>query len=131
MRDDPKIYTGRIVCGGKENIKGSPSKYEGELKGYLLVRYLCMQGENSIHYMRVVNTDVTSYQSTTPEKCLKTAEKDNKNKYLYACLKNRQQFTPFVVSGNSLLGVEAEATLERIAICLTTKWKKLYSRTCG
>ena len=33
VRDDPKIYTGRAVRGGEDNLKGSPSKDEGDLKG--------------------------------------------------------------------------------------------------
>ena len=32
---------------------------------------------------------------------------------------------------DGILGVEAEATLKRIAICLVTNWWQTYSRTCG
>ena len=63
VRGDPKIYTGRAVGGGKENIKGSPQKDEGDLKGDLLIRDLWTQGKESIQDMRVMNTDTTSYQS--------------------------------------------------------------------
>ena len=76
--------------------------------------------------MRVVNTDATSYQSKNPEKCLETAEKAKKKKYLDACLKQRRHFTPFVVSVKGLLGVDSEATLKRIAICFAMKWKEPY-----
>ena len=41
VRDDPKIYTGRAVRGGKDTLKGSPSKDEGEMKGDLLI-YFCV-----------------------------------------------------------------------------------------
>ena len=41
------------------------NKDEGGLKGYLLIRYLCMMGINSIHDMNVVNTYITSYQDKT------------------------------------------------------------------
>ena len=51
--------------------------------------------------------------------------------YLEACLKQRQHFSPFVVSVDGLLGVEATATLKRIASRLATKWKQHYSKTCG
>ena len=81
VRDDPNIYTGRAVRGGTDNLKGSPSKDEGELKEDLLIRYLWMQGTDSIHNMRVVNTDATSYQSKSPEKCLETAKKAKKELY--------------------------------------------------
>ena len=57
--------------------------------------------------MHVVNTDATSYQSKNPEKCLETAEKEMKKKYLDTCLKQRRNFTPFVDSAVILLGVEA------------------------
>ena len=74
-----------------------------------------MQGIDSIHNIRVVNTDATYYQSKTPKKCIKTTDKDKKKNYLDACLKQCRHFTPFVVSVDSLLGVEAEATLKHIA----------------
>ena len=60
VHDDPKIYTGRAVQGGKDKLKGHPSKDVGELKGDLLIRDLWTQGTDSIHNMRVVNTDATS-----------------------------------------------------------------------
>ena len=74
MHDDPKIYTGCAMCGGKEKLKRSPLKDEGELKGYILVRDLWKQGMDSIHNMCVINTDATSYQSKTPKKFLETTE---------------------------------------------------------
>ena len=81
--------------------------------------------------MRVVNTDATSYQDQNPEKCLETAEKEKKKKYLSAWLKHYQKFTPFVVSAEVLLRVDAEATLKCTANRLTTKWKEPYPHTCG
>ena len=76
-----------------------------------------------------MNTDTVSYQSQTPEKFLETAECKKKRMYLNACLNWRRHFTPFVASVDGLLGVEAEATLKRIAIHLAQKWKELYSCT--
>ena len=116
--------------GWKDKLKGTPSKDEGDLKGDLLIRDLWAQGTDSINEMRVVNTDATSYQSKTPEKCLKNAEKEKKKKYLNACLKNCRNFTNFVASVDGLLRVEAEATLKLITSRLVTKWKETYSRTC-
>ena len=43
--------------------------------------------------------------------------------YLEDCLQQRRHFSPFVASVDGLLGVEATATLKRIAIRLDTKWK--------
>ena len=51
--------------------------------------------------------------------------------YLEACLQQHRHFYPFVASINGLLGVEATATLKRIASCLVTKWRQPYAWTCG
>ena len=66
VRDKPKIYTGCAVHGGKENLKRSPSKDVGDLKGGIIIRDLCTQGTDSINKMRVVNTDAISHQSKPP-----------------------------------------------------------------
>ena len=81
--------------------------------------------------MRVVNTDALSYLKKAPEKCLHKAEKGKKKMYLEACLQQRRHFFPFVTSVDRLMGVEATATLKRIASRLATKWRHPYSKTCG
>ena len=43
------------------------------MKWDLLIRYLWTQGTDIIQDIRVVNTEATSYQSKTPNKCLETA----------------------------------------------------------
>ena len=63
MCDDPKIYTGCAMCGGKENLEGSPSNYKVELKGDLIIIHLWTQGTDSIHDICVMNNDATSNQS--------------------------------------------------------------------
>ena len=117
-------------AGGKEKLKGSPSKEEEELKGYLLIRYLWTYGTDNIHDMHVVNTDAPSYQAKNPKKCLETAENKKKRKYPDACLKQRRNFTPFIYSVDILLRVKAEAKLKRIYRRLATKWKESYSCIC-
>ena len=72
--------------GGKDNINGSPSHDSGDLKGDILIRDLCMQGTDSIHDICVMNIDTTSYQSKYPDKCLETANKAKKKKYIESCL---------------------------------------------
>ena len=120
VRDDPKIFTGPSVQGGKAKVKETgkgteaPPPKEGKEKGDLLIRDLWNQGTGSIHDMHVVNTDAISYHSKTTEKCLETAKRKNKKKYLKACLNKRQNFDPFIALMDGLLGVEAEATLKRI-----------------
>ena len=49
-----------------------------EQKGNLLIRDLWQQGTDSVHDMRVVNTDALSYVRKTPEKCLHKAERGKK-----------------------------------------------------
>ena len=119
--DDPKIYTVCAIRGGKNDIKWSPSKYVEELKGGILIREPWIQGTDSIHNMRVANSDATSYQSKSPENCLETDERENKKKYIYACLKHNCYLTPFVVSVEILLGVEAEETLRCNAMPSTSQ----------
>ena len=137
MRNNSKIFTGRAVQGRetKEKEKGkcteAPPPEEVEEKEDLLIRDLWTQGTESIHDMRVVNTDAVSYQSKTPEKCLETAKREKKKKYLNAYLNDHQHFTPFVALVDGPLGVDAEATLKHIASHLTQKGKEPYSRTCG
>ena len=78
----PKLDTGCAVRVGKDNLKGSPSKEKVYLKENLLIRNFWTQGTDSIHDMCVVNTDATSYQSKTPEKCLETAKNAKKRSIL-------------------------------------------------
>ena len=77
---------------------------------------------DSIHDMCVMNIDAVSYQSKTPEKCMETAWREKKRKYLNYFLNERRHFTPFFASVYGLLGVEVEATLKCIASCLAQKW---------
>ena len=81
--------------------------------------------------MRVVNTDAPTHQKKDPEKCLHEAERGKKKMYLEASLQQRRHFSPFFALVEGLLGVEATATLKRIASRLATKWKQSYSKTCG
>ena len=88
-----------------------------------MIRYLWMQGADSIHDMHVVNTDAVSYQFKTLEKCLETAEREKKKNYLQYLLDKYRQLTPFVASVDGFLGVEAEATLKGISSRQAQKWK--------
>ena len=96
-------------------------------KGNLLLRDLWHNGTDSVHNMRVVNTDAKSYWEKSPEKCLEKAEKSKKKMYLEACLQQRRHFSLLVASVDGLLGVEATATLKMIASRLASKWKQSYS----
>ena len=58
------------------------SPEDGEDQADLLIQDLSTQGTDSIHDMRVVNTDNVSYQFKTPVKCLETNDREKKRKYL-------------------------------------------------
>ena len=81
--------------------------------------------------MHVVNTDALTHRKKDPEKCLHEAKWEKKKTYLEACLQQRRLFSSFVTYVDGLLGVEATATLKRLASRLATKWKQFYSKTCG
>ena len=102
-----------------------------EQKGELLIMEIWQQGTAGVHNMSVVNTDALTYLSKAPDKCHHEAENGKKKIYLEACLQQRWHFSPVVASVDGLLGVEATATLKRIASCLATKWKHPYLKTCG
>ena len=111
-------------AGTRDRITPGISPPEAtEQKGDLLIRDLWDNGTDSVHDMRVVNTDAKSYWGRTPEKCMEEAEKGKKKMYLEACLQQRRHFSLFVASVDGLLGVEATATLKRIASCLASKCK--------
>ena len=59
VHNNPKIYTGCAVRGGKEKPKGNPLNDKGDLKADLLIRELWTQGTESIYDMCVVNTEST------------------------------------------------------------------------
>ena len=54
-------YTQVAPCvEGKKSLKGYPSKDKRDLKGGLIIRDLWAQGTDSIHNMRVMNSETTS-----------------------------------------------------------------------
>ena len=53
-----------------------------EQKSDLLIRDLWQQGTDSVHDMRVVNTDALLYVHRSPEKCVQEAERGKKEMYL-------------------------------------------------
>ena len=66
-----------------------------EQKGGLLIRDLCQQETDSVHNMRVINTDALTYRTKDPEKCLHKAEQGVKKMYLEDFLQQRRLFSPF------------------------------------
>ena len=130
VSDDPLIYSGRAVKrakttpagegGNSNNAVVQPSEVT-EQKGNLLIFYLWEQGTYSFHNMRVVNTNSPTHRTKDPLRCLHKAKRGKKRMYLEACLQQRWHFSPFVASVDGLLGVEATATLKRLASRLAIK----------
>ena len=140
IREDLLIYSGCAVKrakatpsgdSGKNDQAGAPPPEVTEQKGNLMICDLWQNGTDSVHDMRVVNTDAKSHRTKYPERCLQEAERGKKRMYLEAYLQQRRNFSPFVASVDGLLGVEAMATLKMLASCLATKWKQPYSNTCN
>jgi hypothetical protein len=67
----------------------------------------------------------------TPFKVLESQEKEKKQKHLGACLENRRHFTPLVLSVDGLLGQDAQAFAECLAVKLAGKWQKPCSQAAG
>ena len=87
MRDNPLIFAGCAVKRTKEKPSRSkattvpsstPPLEATKQKGDLLIHYLWHNGTNSVHNMRVVNTDAKYHSAKTPEKCLQEAEREKK-----------------------------------------------------
>ena len=107
MRNDPLIFAGCTVkrlkanqdgAGGSTYQDGAPPSESTEQKGDLLIRDLRQNGTDSVHEMRVVNTDAKSHSAKTPGKCLQEAKRGKKRMYLEACLYQRRQlyfFSPW------------------------------------
>ena len=127
VRNIPLIFAGCAVKRPKENsasTKGTtvldnmPPLEATEQKGDLLIRDLWHIGTESVHDMRIVNTDAKSHLAKTSGTCLREAEQAKKNMYLEACLQQSLQSSSFVASVDRLLGVEATATLKRMPVDL-------------
>ena len=109
----------------------TPLLEDTEYKGDILICDLWHNGTDNVYDMSVVNTDAKSHSTKIPENFLQDVEREKKKMYQEACLQQRRHSSPFIASVNGILGVEARATLERIASCLAKKWRKPYSRTYG
>ena len=78
------------------------------------------------------DVDAKSNRSKDPHKVLAAHEREEKKKYLGACLEQCRHFSPSVVSTESLLGKEAKILLlKKLSLRLAEKWEKPYSEVCG
>ena len=114
VRDNPLIFSGHSVKMNKDTLAGASGTTDQaraqppevtEQKGDLLIRYLWLNETDSVHNMRVMNTDAKSQMDKAPEKCLQEAERGKKRMYLEACLQQRGHFSSFVALVDGLLGL--------------------------
>ncbi len=76
--------------------------------GDLLIHGFWAHGTNDIINVQVTDTSHKSYHLRDPHKVLAQQQEYKKKKYLNACwLKQRKNFTPFVISTDGLIGHEA------------------------
>ena len=80
-----------------------------------------MQATNSVHDMHVVNTDAVSHQTRTPEKSWRPLRWRIRRLTYTLVLTSVDTSLPFSTQWTAFWGVEAEATLKRIASRLTKK----------
>ena len=93
VRDNPLIYSGHAVkrkkaaparAGGTSTLSDVKPPEVTEQKRHLLIRDHWQQGKDSVHDMRVVNTDNLTQRKKYPEKCLHEAERAKKKMYMEA-----------------------------------------------
>jgi hypothetical protein len=98
--------------------------------GDILIRGIWAQhGTDFIINIRIMDVDANSRCSKAPDIVLTALRQ--KNKYLEACLRHRQHFSPFVVSMDGLFCKEVETLLKKLSALLAEKWEKPYSEVCG
>jgi hypothetical protein len=95
--------------------------------GDVLIHGLWERGTDCILDVRVGDTDAPTYQMKDPSKVLEAAKCLKKKKYFQPCLNQRRQFTPFIVSVDSLIGKEAKSVLKVLAARAANKAGKMYS----
>ena len=115
VRSDPLIYSGRAMSRMKPKPAGSNIKNPigettaapevTEQKGDVLIRDLWQQGTDSVHNMRVMNTDALSYVKKTPEKCLHKAEKGKNCRRCWRQASRYIFFFPLLASCRHFSGV--------------------------
>ena len=75
-----------------------------------------------------MDTDTPSHQSAPPPlEVLKRAERNKRRKYLLGCQKQRQDFTPFVVSADGLIGKDTDTFIHNLAFLLAAKLRRPYA----
>jgi hypothetical protein len=141
ITDEPKIHTSLNLSENpstkhnknnntnnnkKGKAKSRPDK--SDERGDLLVGEFWDNCTDTIFDIRVTNLDGETNKDKALETVLKQHEKEKKDMYLQACIKQRRHFSPFVVSTDGVFAEEAKRVLQRLAAILAKKWGKPYSQ---
>eukprot|EP00957_Ditylum_brightwellii_P190446 14497334-Ditylum_brightwellii.AAC.1 len=94
-----------------------------------MIWHLWKRQTDCILNIRITNTDAKSYISRPMQSVLAAQEKEEKDKYLQACLEQQHHFLLFVVSADGMLGHEALMVPKQISWKLAEKWdcSRLYA----
>jgi hypothetical protein len=137
LRDEPSIHPNSHKLEKSDQklpenpVQHCKSKSNDEDRGDLLIRGLWQNGTDCIIDVRVTDINAKSQRHFPPDKVLLKHERKRKSKHLNACLDQRQHSTPFVLSTDGQLGIEAKVLLKRLSDLLADKWDKPYSVVCG
>ena len=104
------------------------SKNTPGLVADLAVRGLWQYQSEALLDIRVMDTDADSYSQRPVTAVIRSAEEDKKRKYNSAVEARCASFSPFVVSVDGFVGMEAGCVIKRTAEVLSLKWEKSYSQ---
>ena len=96
-----------------------------------MIRGLWNRMEECILDVRVTNLDSTSYKKRDLGKVLESQAKEERNKHLEACKRQRKDFSSFVVSTDGMLEDEANEVVNKLSKFLASKWDSPFSIVIG
>ena len=105
VRDNPLIFACCYVKRLKTNLARTKSiKFPANMppleamkqKVDLFISDLFQTGNDSVHDIRVMNTDAKYHLVKTPEKSLQEAERATKKMYLEPCLQEHRNLSPLL-----------------------------------
>ena len=102
-----------------------------ELQDDSIAHGFCKWGTTTMFDIQISKLDMVSYLHMMPEKALGKVEKDNKDKYLQACLERRHALNPMFYSDRVIPGTEDLSVQMILASYLSFQLKRKYSKMCG
>ena len=128
VSDEPLIHLGQPTRAQGSSGANTPPK---ELRGDVAVTNFWTRERTTIFDIQVVCPHAAAYAGRTVHSLLKRAQEVKKSKYLQACLDQRRDFTPLVLSTEGTPSPECDRAIRRLAVLLSQKWDRPYSETCS